>query len=751
MPRHADFLLLGGGLASATAAQTLRSEGAEGSILIVCDEAIPPYNRPPLSKQVLHGTMDGARLFILDVAQSARDGIELLINTRARAVRPSDKIVATSREGEIHYGQLLIATGTTPRRLSVPGADLERLYYVRTLADAEALRSAAKPAKRAVVVGGSFLGLEIAAALSQRGLSVTVVDAEPVLFAPMMAPQVSSHILSHYRERGVTVLLGATVARLRGQGYVSEVILDSGATLACDLVAVAVGVEPNIAFLDGSGIGVDNGIVVDQFLRTNEAAVFAAGDVANYLDRVTGSRRRIEHWDSAVKQGRFVAKSMLGSRLAYDEVSYFYCDAFDFGFEFLGVPEGADRIVERGSIADKSYARIYLKDNAAQGLFTIGRPLSETKAIEAMIRFRVNLQAMLEKLADPTFGLEQIPNQTVLILQGGGAMGAFEGGVVRALEEAGIFTDIIAGVSIGAFNGAIIAGNPNNAAAALKAFWNELAVDTPAWGANDTGMAAFSSWYNLAVGSPNFFRPRWLNPMLALEQLPATWTSFYDTQPGKALLSRYVDFATLKQSPVRLLVSAVDVESGRLRVFDSYCDDITADHILASGSLPPGFPWTTIEGRHYWDGAIISNSPLEQVMERCGVAGKRVFIVDLFSNTRALPTNMMEVIARRDEIGFAERINKDVQTRELVQDYRNLIREMLDYVEPQSVALLQQRPRYIQLMGDLAPLAITRIVRQGEKVEPSSRDYDFSKTAVDKNWQDGYRQAKSALKAKVGT
>jgi predicted acylesterase/phospholipase RssA len=238
---------------------------------------------------------------------------------------------------------------------------------------------------------------------------------------------------------------------------------------------------------------------------------------------------------------------------------------------------------------------------------------------------------------------------------------------------------------------------------------------------------------------------------LALEQLPATWTSFYDTQPGKALLSRYVDFATLKQSPVRLLVSAVDVESGRLRVFDSYCDDITADHILASGSLPPGFPWTTIEGRHYWDGAIISNSPLEQVMERCGVAGKRVFIVDLFSNARALPTNMMEVIARRDEIGFAERINKDVQTRELVQDYRNLIREMLDYVEPQSVALLQQRPRYIQLMGDLAPLAITRIVRQGEKVEPSSRDYDFSKTAVDKNWQDGYRQAKSALKAQVGT
>ena len=356
---------------------------------------------------------------------------------------------------------------------------------------------------------------------------------------------------------------------------------------------------------------------------------------------------------------------------------------------------------------------------------------------------------MIEKLSDPAFALEQIPNQTVLILQGGGAMGAFEGGVVRAFEEESVFPDIVAGVSIGAFNAAIIAGNPKNATAALKAFWDELAVNTPAWGGNDACENAFSSWYNLAFGAPKFFRPRWMNPMLALNQLPTSWTSFYDTSPAKALLARYVDFATLKRSPIRLLISAVDVESGELRVFDSCSDDLTPDHILASGSLPPGFPWTTIGGRHYWDGAIISNSPLEQVMERCGVAGKRVFIVDLFANARALPANMMEVLARRDEIGFAERINKDIQTRELVQDFRNLIQEILDHMEPEAIALMKQRPRYIQLMGDLAPIAITRILREGEIGEPSSRDYDFSKTAVEKNWQDGYTQAKTALKAKA--
>ncbi len=386
MPRRADFLLVGGGLASATAAKTLRGEGAEGSILIVCEEKVPPYNRPPLSKQVLRGTIQSERLFILDELESKERRIELLLNSRALSVRPWDKIVATSGAGDIQYGQLLIATGAAPRRLSAPGADLAGLFYLRTLADAEALRTASEHGKRAVVVGGSYLGLEIAATLTRMGVSVTVVDGEPVLFGALEATSVSNHILSHYRERGVTVLLGATVAAFHGEGRIREVVLDSGEALPCDLVAIAAGVDPNVAFLEGSGIDVEDGVRVDQFLRTNQPDIFAAGDVANVLDRVTGSRQRVEHWDSAVKQGRFVAKSMLGSRFSYDEVSYFYCDTLDFSFEFLGAPEGADHIVERGSLTQNSYARVYLKDNAARALFTVGRPLAETKAIEAMIR-----------------------------------------------------------------------------------------------------------------------------------------------------------------------------------------------------------------------------------------------------------------------------------------------------------------------------------------------------------------------------
>jgi NTE family protein len=183
-------------------------------------------------------------------------------------------------------------------------------------------------------------------------------------------------------------------------------------------------------------------------------------------------------------------------------------------------------------------------------------------------------------------------------------------------------------------------------------------------------------------------------------------------------------------------------------VFDSYSDEITPDHILASGSLPPAFPWTTIAGKHYWDGGILSNSPLELVAERCGVAGKHVIVVDLFSSTRPLPTNMMEVLARRDEIVYAERVHKDVRTREVIRDFQRLAEDMLGHMEADTAALVKQWPRYIQLMGDQRPLAITRIVRQGVGEEATSRDYDFSSRAIESNRLEGYMRTTAAFKVR---
>ncbi|MGH7890398.1 MAG: patatin-like phospholipase family protein, partial [Thermodesulfobacteriota bacterium] len=383
-------------------------------------------------------------------------------------------------------------------------------------------------------------------------------------------------------------------------------------------------------------------------------------------------------------------------------------------------------------------------DGMLSAAFLMGRPLSEDKATGSLILNRVNLKGVRRRLSDVKFPLQNIATQTALVLQGGGALGAFQCGIVKAMEEREIHPDIVAGVSIGAFNATIIAGNPKDQSSALRAFWEELSVDTPEL-PNEGARRILSSFHSLIFGSPKFFRPRWFIPIQNPDQFPINWKSFYDPSPVKELLCKLVDFKKLKRSPIRLLVSAVNVETSELDTFDSYVDDITPDHILASGSLPPGFPWTKINGKHYWDGAIVSNSPLDQVIERCGLTGKKVYIVNLYPKKRTLPENMMEVIARRDEIFFSEKIRKDLSTKELIENYRKLVEEIVSYLDPEAAEQIMQRPRYIETMGDCAPLSITRIVHEREEGEPPSKDYDFSRKSIEEHIEEGYRIAKKVL------
>jgi len=334
-----------------------------------------------------------------------------------------------------------------------------------------------------------------------------------------------------------------------------------------------------------------------------------------------------------------------------------------------------------------------------------------------------------------------------LILQGGGAFGAFECGAMKALGESHISPNIVAGVSIGAFNGAIIAGNPDNPMEALEAFWNELKVDTPP-GPTEEFRQIQACNQIAALGVPNFFKPRWLNPFTCFTQLPSQWTSFYDTSPVRKLLEKYVDFSKLKSSPVRLMISAVDVETSELVMFDSYIDTLTPDHILASGSLPPGFPWTTINGRHYWDGGIVSNSPLDQVLDRCGTSGKQVYVIDLFPGSiNHLPGNLLDVLGRRDEILYSERIRSELKTQTLVLNFQKLVEEIMNEVPPEKLNKLRHRPGYIQLMASESPMKVTRITRENSEDEPSSKDYDFSRKTIENLMQSGYQVTKKALAA----
>jgi NADPH-dependent 2,4-dienoyl-CoA reductase/sulfur reductase-like enzyme/predicted acylesterase/phospholipase RssA len=746
---YADFLLIGGGLASATAAETLREADTKSSIVMLSAESVPPYHNPPLSKGFLTGDRDEAKLFVHPENFYREKNIELRLNTPALSVDPARQTV-TFKGGEIGYGQLLIATGGFPRKLSVPGAELPGVFNLRFLRDAKAIREAASFAKRAAVVGGSYLGMEVAMSLLKLGLDVTLGDRGEAIFPYLGSASLSEYFKRYAEDRGLTVLLGESLAALEGRGKVEEAITVSGKRVPCDLVVAAIGISPATGFLAGSGIELEDGYVaVDALLRTSAPNVYAAGDVTAFFDPVFARRRHIEHWDNAVKQGRLVAYNMLGRRKPYDEISYFFCDLGSMGFSLLGAAEEGKEWIGRGSLDAHSYAMFYLRNNVVRALFSTGRPAAETRAAEDLIRYRTHIGAYKVGLSDPDFSLDSMPAQTALVLQGGGALGAFECGVVKALEEERIFPDAVAGVSIGALNGAIVAGNPRNATQALEAFWDELTVAAPqlpfffAPIADEKAAIALNI---LTFGIAKFFRPRWLPPYNDFSRSPMEWTSFYDASPMKSLIAKYVDFAKLRSSPVRLLISAVNVTTAELEIFDSYVDDLTPDHVLASGSLPPGFPWTVVDGKPYWDGGIVSNSPLNILIERSGPDGKRIFVVDLFRGERALPTNMMEVLARRDEIVYADRVMAGMRHREIVNAYRGLVDEIAGHLKPEDAQRLKQRPSYIQLMGDGTPTSTIRLTRPAHQGEQPSRDYDFSDAAIKAHKREGYMITKQALR-----
>ncbi len=375
----------------------------------------------------------------------------------------------------------------------------------------------------------------------------------------------------------------------------------------------------------------------------------------------------------------------------------------------------------------------------------MGRSSSNARIAEDLIRNHVSLARVMPKLSDPDFALADLPAQIIYVLQGGGAFGAFECGAIEALQSRGITPDVVTGVSIGAFNGAIVAGNPDNPAQALKDFWRELATNS-SFATDESARRLWASQQAALFGVPGFFEPRWLNPWQHFGQSPAEWPSLYDFSAARTLLSKYVDFATLKSSPVRLMVTAVDVQSSEVVLFDSYLDDLTVDHIIASGSLPPAFPWVTIDGRHYWDAGIISNSPLKQVLERVGSTGKHIYHIDLFPENRdKLPESLMEVSARREEIIFSDRLRHDDYQQDLIANYHQLVTDLMAQLPQESAQRLAREPLYMQLMGQSVPNKSFRMTRQSDPDHPTPKAYDFSWETVTQLITDGRQTVEEVL------
>lgn len=337
--------------------------------------------------------------------------------------------------------------------------------------------------------------------------------------------------------------------------------------------------------------------------------------------------------------------------------------------------------------------------------------------------------------------------ETVLVLQGGGALGAYECGVYKALEEQGILPDLVAGVSIGAVNAAIIAGNPRGKAApALEAFWNELVVPDPPI-PHETLRRFWATGQITLFGVPKLFTPRWLAPSWP-PFLPFTWwswTSLYDPTPLKKTLEQYVDFERLASREIRLILTAVNVETGELEVFDSAEQRITVEHILASGSFPPGLPWTVIDGKPYWDGGLVSNTPIGPVLEKRGGVALKIYLVNLFPKAQRLPTNLLGVLARQKDILYADKTESDLRLCQLQNETLALIQELMAHIDPETARRIQKSGRYQRLVEQACPVAITRFVHEGEAFESESKDYDFSRGTIQGHIRHGYKHARAIL------
>jgi NADPH-dependent 2,4-dienoyl-CoA reductase/sulfur reductase-like enzyme len=416
--REVDFLLIGGGLASVTTAETLRGERARGSITLLSAEPVLPYHRPPLSKDYLLKNKSFEDFLIHPEAYYRKHDIEMLRGIRATRLAPKDQLVETDRAGTFHYAKLLIATGLCVRRIDVPGADLPGVHYLRSIADASRIRDAMATAKRAVVVASSFIAMELAAACITRGIQATLIGRKSLLYDRLESSEISAFFYERYRTRGVEIVLDEAVTGLEGRDRVTAVTTASGRSYPCDLVLIGAGTLPEIGFLRESGLRLDDGVIVNQYLEASLPNVYAAGDIAKFYDPVFRRHRRIEHWDNALKQGRIVARNMLGCHESYRAVSYFFSDVLEFSFNFIGDCAGATQRIVRGSPEEDSFTVLYFKKDRLTASFLLRRPLTEERASGSLIQNRIPVKQP-ERLSNPARPLSNWAQQTVLILQGG--------------------------------------------------------------------------------------------------------------------------------------------------------------------------------------------------------------------------------------------------------------------------------------------------------------------------------------------
>ena len=378
------IVIVGGGLATAQVVKAYREAGGTDPIRIFSADVDPPYHRPPLSKRYLRGEIERDGTFVQPGSFYAEQDAELRLGTVVRSVAGGAVELA---EGErVEYGRLVIASGATPRRLPVPGMDLDGVFTLRTLSDSTAIRERAREARRAVVVGTGFIGLEVTASLRTLGVDVTIVDVGTEMFPAAEAPPLSAYLADLYRERGVELLLGDGIAELRGDGRVQSVRTTSGEERDADLVVVGIGVVPDTEFLESSGLELFDGVVVNERFEASHRGVYAVGDVARFHDPVFGRPRRIEHWSNANYQGGELGRILAVTEGGYDMVSSFFTELFGTTFKVFGDTAGHEELVMRGDFHDGSAIGFYLRDGKIVATVLTGQDDETETHLKELIR-----------------------------------------------------------------------------------------------------------------------------------------------------------------------------------------------------------------------------------------------------------------------------------------------------------------------------------------------------------------------------
>jgi 3-phenylpropionate/trans-cinnamate dioxygenase ferredoxin reductase subunit len=404
-PSSTSIVIVGAGQAGGEVAVELRKLGYPGHVTVLGDEAFVPYRRPPLSKAYLAGTATLESLYVMPPASLAKANVEHRGNVRVERVDRAQKRVLLEDGEEIAYDKLALCTGGRARMLTLHGAGRRNVFPLRSIADVDAIRPLCAAGKRVAIIGGGFIGLEVAAVLRKLGLHVTVLESLPRVLARVTVPEVSSFYEALHRGHGVDLRTDVQIESLEGEPEVQQIVLKDGARIDVDFIVFGIGVVPNVELAQGAGLTCDNGIVVDECARTSDPEIVAAGDCTSHPSDFYARRVRLESVQNAMDQARCAAATLLGKPAAYRVVPWFWSDQYDLKLQMVGLSAGFDRMVMRGDPAARAFAAFYLKDGALIAADTVGRP-QDFMFAKKLVAARV--QVTPEQLADEGVALKSL-------------------------------------------------------------------------------------------------------------------------------------------------------------------------------------------------------------------------------------------------------------------------------------------------------------------------------------------------------